>query len=126
MAASPNASNEAWAMIEQEKRRDRFIRRVSVTAWTVTFLILLVFTTMIGSNVLHMAKAARVGAVSWSSVVGMAMPLIIVLGLLSLLVATLGTIGIFLRLRTASLAEIQLRLGALEDMLSARPDAKNA
>jgi uncharacterized membrane protein len=97
-----------------------------VTAWTVTFLILLVFTAMIGLRVLAEAHAARVGAVSWSSVVGAAMPLIIVLGLLSLLVATLSTIGIFLRLRTASLTEIQLRLGALEDMLSARPDAKNA
>jgi uncharacterized BrkB/YihY/UPF0761 family membrane protein len=126
MAASPNASNEAWAMIEQEKRRDRFIRRVSVTAWTVTVIIALIFTIMMGANVAGAARAARVGAVSWSAVIEMAIPLIIVLGFLSLLVATLSTIGIFLRLRTASLAEIQLRLGALEDMLSARPDAKNA
>jgi hypothetical protein len=53
---------------------------------------------------------------------GAAMPGLIVLGLLSVLVATLSTIGVFLRLRTASLMEIQLRLAALEDMLGARPD----
>jgi hypothetical protein len=39
------------------------------------------------------------------------------------LVATLSTIGIFLRLRTASLTEIQLRLAALEDVLGAQADA---
>lgn len=113
-------------MIEKEQRRDRFIRRVSVVAWTVTFLIAVIFTVLVAANVAQMAKAARVGAVSWSAVAGVAMPLIIVLGFLSLLIATLCTVGIFLRFRTASLTEIQLRLAALEDMLSARGDSKIA
>jgi hypothetical protein len=39
------------------------------------------------------------------------------------LIATLSTIGIFLRLRTSSLAEIQLRLAALEAMLSSPQDS---
>jgi uncharacterized membrane protein len=47
-------------------------------------------------------------------------PFIIVLGVLSVLVGTLSTVGIFLRLRTASLVDIQLRLAALEDMLAGR------
>jgi hypothetical protein len=110
-------------MIEKEKRRDRFIRRVSFTAWTVTFLIAVVFTVLVGAQVAQMAKAARVGAAPWSEVFGTALPLVIVLGFLSLLVATLSTVGIFLRLRTASLAEIQLRLAALEEMLAARGDS---
>lgn len=46
-----------------------------------------------------------------------ALPLVAVVGVLSLLIATLGTVGIFLRLRTASLSEIQLRLANLEDMV---------
>lgn len=45
------------------------------------------------------------------------MPLIAVVGVLSLLIATPSTVGVFLRLSTASLAGIQLRLAALEDML---------
>ncbi len=45
------------------------------------------------------------------------MPLIAVTGVLSVLIATVSTVGIFLRLRTASLAEIQVRLAALEQML---------
>lgn len=123
MATAFNPSGEAWGMIEKEKRRDRFIRRVSFTAWTVTFLIALAFTVMVGAQVAEEAKAARVGAVTWYAVFGTAMPLVIVLGFLSLLIATLSTVGIFLRLRTASLAEIQLRLAALEEMLSARGDS---
>ena len=44
----------------------------------------------------------------------------IVVGCFSVLVATLATIAIFLRLRTASLTEIQVRLAALEEMIAAR------
>jgi len=57
------------------------------------------------------------------TVAGMAMPLIGVLWTLSLLVSALTTVGVFLRLRTASLSEIQLRLAALEEMLTAQSDA---
>ena len=46
------------------------------------------------------------------------LPIVIVLMILSTLIATLSTVGIFLRLRTASLQEIQLRLAALEAMLT--------
>jgi hypothetical protein len=56
------------------------------------------------------------------AVFGSAMPLFIVLGFLSVLIATLSTVGVFLRLRTASLTEIQLRLAALEEMLRSRKD----
>ena len=113
-----SASNKVWEAIENEKRRDRFIKRVSVAAWTTTFVLVAIMAVMVGFQVAQMARGAMVGALPWISVVGMAMPLVIVLGLLSVLVAALSTIGIFLRMRTASLAEIQLRLAALEDMIS--------
>ena len=50
-------------------------------------------------------------------VLALTMPLIAVTGVLSVLIATVSTVGVFLRLRTASLAEIQVRLAALEQML---------
>jgi hypothetical protein len=43
---------------------------------------------------------------------------------MSVLIATLSTVAVFLRLRTSSLAETQLRLAALEDMLTAQPDER--
>jgi hypothetical protein len=46
------------------------------------------------------------------------LPFITVVGIFSFLVAVLSTIGMFLRFRTASLAEIQTRLAAMEKMLT--------
>jgi hypothetical protein len=114
---------DAWASIDREKRLDRIIRTVSIVAWTVTFVLVLVFGIMVSMQVAQMIRAMQIGAVSWINVLGAAFPLMIVLGTLSLLIAVLSTVGIFLRLRTASLAEIQLRLAALEQMLASRPDA---
>jgi hypothetical protein len=107
-----------WELIDNEKRRDRFIRRIFVAAWTVTFLLVLVVAGLVSVQVVEMFQAARVNAVPWMTVVGSAMPLIDVLWKLSLLVAGLSTVAIFLRLRTASLAEIQLRLSNLEEMVA--------
>jgi hypothetical protein len=121
---NPNASaaEKAWAAIESERRRDTFLRGLSIAAWAVTLLIVLLFGWMVGIQVAEMWRAFNAGVVPWMTVVGSAMPLLIVVGFLSLLIATLATVGIFLRLRTASLTEIQLRLAALEDMLAARHD----
>jgi hypothetical protein len=121
--ASRNATDNAWALIENEKRRDRFIRRVSIAAWATTFIIVLLVAVMTGISLVEMRKAQMLGAVPWMAVMASAMPLIDVLWKLSLLVAALSTVGIFLRLRTASLTEIQLRLAALEEMLASRPDS---
>lgn len=106
-------------MIDREKQRDRLIRRVSVVAWTVTFVIVLIFTVLTGISVAEMVK----GALPWITVLGSAIPLFTTLLMLSVLIATLSTVAIFLRLRTATLSEIQLRLAALEDMLASRPDS---
>jgi hypothetical protein len=117
-----NASAKVWEAIDSEKRRDRFIKKVSVAAWSVTFGFVLLLMVMVGIQVWEMTKGALAGALPWMSAIGVAMPLVIVLGLLSTLIATLATVGMFLRLRTASLSEIQLRLAALEEMIAARTD----
>jgi uncharacterized BrkB/YihY/UPF0761 family membrane protein len=116
--SSANASKEAWSLIEEEKRRDRFIKRISVIAWTITFIMVLILAAAVGAQVAQMLKIFAADAVPLTAVIWAAMPLIVVIGVLSLLIATLATVGVFLRLRTASLAEIHLRLAALEDMLA--------
>ena len=113
-----SASSSAWEAIENERKRDRTLRRVTVTAWTITVILVILMGVMVGTQVVQMARGALLGALPWMSVIGVAMPLVIVLGVLSVLVATLSTIGMFLRQRTASLTEIQLRLAALEGMLA--------
>jgi len=117
----PNAaSDKTWALIENEKRRDRFIRRVNLAAWTVTFALVLLVAILVGVQVFQLNQARLAGRMTWSAVIGSAMPLIDILWKLSLLVAALSTVGIFLRLRTASLTEIQVRLAALEEAVAGR------
>jgi hypothetical protein len=114
-----------WEAIEGEKRRDRTLRRIQVSAWSVTFAFVLLLAVMVGFQVVQLAKGALVGALPWISVVGAAMPFMIVLALLSVLIATLTTIGIFIRSRAATINEIQLRLAALEEMIVASSPASH-
>ena len=122
MTRHESPSDRAWAQIETERRRDRFVRRVCVAAWTATFAVALVFAAIVAVPVFQMVRLVQVGAMTWAGVVGAAMPFLGVLWTLCLLIAALSTVGVFLRQRTASLAEIQLRLAALEEMLGARGD----
>jgi len=113
------------SLLENERRRDRFIRRVNIIAWSVTFTLVVVIAIIVGVQVAHFMRGAAAGEVPWMVVAGSTMPLVDVLWKLSLLVAALSTVAIFMRLRTASLAEIQLRLAALEEMVASRGDTRS-
>ena len=117
-----SASEKTWSVIEIEKRRDRIMRRICIGAWAVTLLTVLVFAVIVGMQMAETMRRVAVGIVPRSEVMQSAMPLVIALGLLSLMVAT--TVGVFLRFRSASLTEIQLRLAALEDMIASSGDAE--
>ena len=112
------ASEKVWAVIEKEKRLDRLVRSVSVGAWSVTGVAVMIFGVVTGLEVWGLVLRATQGVTLWSTVYKAAMPLVAVVGILSLLVATLSTVGIFLRLRTASMSEVQLRLAGLEEMIA--------
>ncbi len=73
-----------------------------------------------GIQIWELTLGALAGALPWMSVAGVAMPFVIALGMLTVLIATVSTIGVFLRMRTASLHEVQLRLAVLEDLLVSR------
>ena len=120
------SSDNTWALIEKGKRVDRFIRNVSIAAWSATLLMVLIFAIMTGLSVAQFVKAAAAGDLPWLTALGAAMPFIIAVGGLFVLIAVLSTVLIFLRMRTASLSEIQLRLAALEDMLASRADSDQA
>lgn len=114
--------SSGWARVEEEKRRDRTLRRVSIAAWTATFVVVAAFAVIVVMHVSYNWRLAAVGAVDPRFVFDAAMPLIVVVGVLSLLVAVLATVGIFLRLRTATLAEIRLRLAAIEAVVAGQGD----
>ena len=123
-----SASEQAWAMVDQEKRRERSLRRINIMAWTLTFLVVACFAVISIWQVVELMRSPLFGGLMGdifptSAFFGALYPLLIVLGSLAVLIATLSTIGIFLRLRTASLIEIQLRLAALEELLTRKPQA---
>jgi uncharacterized BrkB/YihY/UPF0761 family membrane protein len=121
-ATTVSASGKVWEAIDNEKRRDRFIKKVSIISWTITFLLVVALGAILVSQMIFVAKALAGAGAGWQPVLPLVMRLVISLGILSVLIATLSTIAIFLRLRTSSLNEIQLRLAALEDMIVARTD----
>ena len=118
--AKAHSTGSVWDAIENEKKRDRFVRKVSVVAWSATGVLALVLTILVGIQIWELTVGALAGALPWMSVAGVAMPFVIALGMLTVLIATVSTIGVFLRMRTSSLHEIQLRLAALEEMLASR------
>ena len=116
------ASERVWSVIEREKRRDKLVRRVSVAAWSVTGVAVMVFGAVTAVEVWAIARHAMVGAAPWGVVFRSTIPFVAVVGILSLLIAVISTVGIFLRLRTASLSEIQMRLAGLEEMIASHLD----
>ena len=97
-----SASDQAWAMIDQEKRRERFLRRVNIAAWILTFLVVVFLAVISIWQVVEMMRSPLFGGGLFptSAFFGALYPLLIVVGGLSVLIATLSTIGIFLRLRS--------------------------
>jgi hypothetical protein len=102
------------AIVDLEMRRDRLVGRVSVAAWAVTFLVLIGFGIVIGHEASRTLTLAREGMVTQQAVLESLVPLFVVVGVTSLLLALVSTAAVFLRQRTASLADIQLRLATLE------------
>jgi hypothetical protein len=124
MTAGTNPSDQIWAAIDREKRRDALLKRVSIAAWAATLVLVSVLLVIGGISAAQMVRAAVEGAVPWVTVLGTIIPVIVVLGVLTVLIAVLSTIAVFLRMRTATLQEIQIRLAALEEVLvrdSTRP-----
>ena len=106
-----------WEMIDREKKKDILIKRVSKIGWIGTVVMLLFFLTITLIDLSLMLERYDLGLVSRESVIDTVVPFAIVLGGLCLIIAILSTVGVFLRMRTTSLLEIQQRLTNLEQMV---------
>jgi len=108
------------SMLEIEQHRDRLVRRVSLAGWIGTFVVLAGYAGIVGADVLRTWRMVQVGAAPRGAIFDALVPLLAAAGGLSLFVAVVATVGVFLRFRTASLGDIQLRLAILESMISGR------
>ncbi len=109
---------QVWAMIDKEKKRDRKIKLISTIAWSITLAVLLIYLVFTSIDLAHALKVYHKGAVPFKFVLESIVPFLLITGGLGLIVAVLSTIGMFLRMRTTSLLEIQQRLANLEAMIT--------
>jgi putative flippase GtrA len=124
MTNTNSATDKAWTLIEEEKNRDRKLQRIAKTAWAITLTVVVLYGVLTAIQVWEMMRSFLGGLLPMSTAVAMATPFLIALGIMSVLVATVTTIGTFMRLRTTSLHEIQLRLAALEEMIAAQGERR--
>jgi peptidoglycan biosynthesis protein MviN/MurJ (putative lipid II flippase) len=116
---------DTLAWLEDEQKRAGKLRNISYTAWIVTFVVIALYAVMVGIQAVTLVGQ---GGQEVFSLMGLTMlvkmiaPLLVVVGVTALLIAVLSTVGVFVRVRTASLAEIQLRLAALENALTHQED----
>jgi hypothetical protein len=121
MPAQPETpSARVMDRIEEERARDRSIRRIARFAWIATGSVVLLWIGLTAYQIKVMSP--MMGGLGTAAMLGLATPVLFVLFGLGVLVATLSTIGTFLRYRRATFEEIQLRLAALEELLT-RDDA---
>ena len=114
-------TEELWKWVDDEKQLDRKVRRIGYAAWIGTSVAVAAYgvTVLVRVAVLirGLARNDVEPGLQVQVVLDAFLPLILVLGAISLLVAALSTIAMFLRFRTASLADIQARLAAMEAVL---------
>jgi hypothetical protein len=126
MNTAPNSpTDKVWTLIDEEKRRDQSIQRIAKTAWIVAVTVVILYGGLTAIQVWEMMQGFLGGLLPMSTAVAMATPFLISLGILSVLIATVTTIGSFMRLRTTSLHEIQLRLAALEEMIATKSESQS-
>lgn len=108
--------------IKNARRLDRWIRRTSYAAWGCTLLVLAVLFMYEILNITMMNRivAGEAGLSDlWLTLARWA-PVIRTLGVFTLAVGLFSTFAVFIRFRTASLAEIQTRLVSIEQALIER------
>jgi hypothetical protein len=120
-----STQEDTFAWLEAEQKRAGKLRSIGYTAWIVTFVVIALYAVMVGIQAVTLIGQGGQEVFSLmglTMLVGMITPLLVVVGVTALLIAVLSTIGVFVRVRTASLAEIQLRLAALEHALTRQED----
>ncbi len=118
--------SRAWSRIEAEQRSDRLFRRLTIIGWTATGLVVILLVVFGITQLRAAMQMAGGGIAPLGALLGSLVPVVLAVGAFCALAATLATIGLFLRMRSASLHEIQLRLAALEDLLTQTASARES
>ena len=113
-------NDQVWDMIKKEKQRDKSLKVISWVSWGMTLVVLSIFMIFTVTEFSRTMELYRSGFVPYGHVLDTLIPMLVILGSLSLLVAILVTIGRFMRLRTTNLLEVQQRLTHLENLMTSK------
>lgn len=120
MIASPDtALGQTLDRIASEQRSDRTVRRLAAAGWVATGLVVLTLVAYVALNVRWILQQPAIPGQSLLPVyLSGLLPVVLAIGAFCALAATLATIGVLLRMRSASMHDIQLRLASLEELLT--------
>lgn len=113
-------TEEIRGWMEQEQRVDRRIRLSAKLGWSTAVVAVVVYGVFRIFAVVHYLwrfEGQTIPRGAYFEIATNLMPIVYALGALGLLAGVLATIGSFVRFRTASLEEIQLRLASIEEAL---------
>ena len=115
-----SATSRAWEVVENEKERNRLLARASVIAWSIALGVAAIYAILSVVEIVAIAEFNVGNGVEIIDVIPLVRPMVGALGAMILVIAVLGSAALYLRMRTVSLNELQLRLAALEDVLIGR------
>ena len=121
MNMNEKTNDAVWQMIEREKKKDLLVKKISRVAWGVTLGMLLILLTLWGVELSRTLGLYNSGAVPFANVMMIVFTMAKVLGIFAFIIAVLSTVGMFMRIRTTNLMEIQQRLTNLEQMILKEP-----
>jgi cytochrome bd-type quinol oxidase subunit 2 len=116
---------DIWEKIEKEKKIDKWITRISIGSWAATFILITGFTILV---LIETIQHYTTQLYPLGSLDNLLMQIAVItipfsaIGLFTFGAAILSTIGLFIRMRTSSLRDIQLRLGTLEGAILSKED----
>lgn len=116
---------DIWEKIEREKRTDTWMKRICIGSWASTLLLIILFVIVVIQQTLkHYAFWGMPDAnieYLLMKIAAITIPFLAI-GAFTFGASILSTIGLFIRMRTSSLRDIQLRLGTLENAILATKD----
>lgn len=117
-------TEDIWKNIEKEKRTDRWMKRICIGSWFATILLLLAYVFLILNHYIYQSGGGGFSTLvfffpyeKWTTPLLTYTLIFFGAGTITFSAAILSTIGIFVRMRTSSLRDIQLRLGTLENAI---------
>jgi len=119
MENSMNSKNDLWQKIDRDTNKYKIFLAMSMTFWVVTLAVLGYIGYIYYLEYEVVLNNFKIGLTNNSAIYSAKQDILLMLLSMTFIISVLATIVVFMRQRSASLQEIQLRLTMLEQSISA-------